>query len=371
MSKLLFCFLFLYKMIAEKYLEEMKAIQKSFLQFLDEDNEENFNNLKKLIEGFKILENKQEIKSFLYLISNIAENHHRGPNFFKKIERVLQHFKKDIINNFLNFEIFNIFSQNKRILLFLIEGKILTVDEYVAKKMTRIIGYDFYFWPEISIFKNKRWFYDFLIKQHENQNRDKFYELRKLGENHNLICQLIREDSIDEFIRYVNQNVVKLDSEIPESIYETNNFIKGPYSHVSLIKYAAFCGSIQIFNYLKINGVELNESLWNYAIHSHNSEIIRILEEQDFKSSVSFKKLIKTSIKCHHNDIANYLIENYLPDINLLDFFKKSIQFYNFEFIQDKFITESSLHFLCLFDYYILVEFLLKNKDVDVNKKLI
>ena len=47
----------------------------------------------------------------------------------------------------------------------------------------------------------------------------------------------------------------------------------------TLIEYAAFNGSIQIFQYLKMNKVELNEELWSYAIHSGNAQIIHLLEE--------------------------------------------------------------------------------------------
>lgn len=48
---------------------------------------------------------------------------------------------------------------------------------------------------------------------------------------------------------------------------------------ISIIEYASFFGSIQIFQYLIMNKVELKPSLWLYAIHSQNAELISLLEE--------------------------------------------------------------------------------------------
>lgn len=46
-----------------------------------------------------------------------------------------------------------------------------------------------------------------------------------------------------------------------------------------MIEYAIFNGSIQIFQYLKLNNTQLTPSLWFYSIHCKNPEIIHILEE--------------------------------------------------------------------------------------------
>ena len=88
-------------------------------------------------------------------------------------------------------------------------------------------------------------------------------ELKKLGENNSYISELIRNDSIDEFIIYLNKNPNLLSTTIESS----------------LIEYAAFYGSIQIFRYLFINGIELKPSLWLYTVHGRNLELIHFLEE--------------------------------------------------------------------------------------------
>ena len=65
-----------------------RKIQRSLLDFIDdeENSEEYFENLIKLIDDHKIKQNCHELKSFLYLISNIAANHPRQLVFFSKID---------------------------------------------------------------------------------------------------------------------------------------------------------------------------------------------------------------------------------------------------------------------------------------------
>lgn len=69
------------------------------------------------------------------------------------------------------------------------------------------------------------------------------------GVNDNYICELIRNDSIQEFIQYINKNDISVkEYKIKPSIYETNSFLLK--NTPNLIEYAAFYGSIKIFIYL-------------------------------------------------------------------------------------------------------------------------
>ena len=74
-----------------------------------------------------------KIKLVLYILSNIANNHHCGPHFFSKIEKILNLIKEDMANYFSNLELFKIFRNNKHLLLFLSESKIITIDEIIVK----------------------------------------------------------------------------------------------------------------------------------------------------------------------------------------------------------------------------------------------
>ena len=283
---------------------------------------------------------KYDLLSLLHLISKIGNNCHRFPFFFSKLEIILQLFKEDIKKYFTNSETFIIFKSNKRIILFLIEQQIIVIDGSIAQKITKngkyIEGkYPQYFLPEIEPFINEEWFpkyypenldeYDYLLEKNKwiefikKELPEDFYEKRKEGENDSQISELIRKDMVTEFIMYVTQKGVSIRATIKPSIYETNSFLlkiqnqnRQDIEGFSLIEYAVFFGSIQIFNYLRFEGAELTPSLWPLAILSKNAEMIHLLEENHVKlEDKSYKQVFYESIKCHHNDITNYFINNF------------------------------------------------------------
>ena len=373
-----------------EYIEAKKEMQEILFQYLD--NEDNINaNYQLLIDIIKkqnFEDDKHEFKLFLYLLSKILKNHHREPQFFNKIEQIILNFKQEIIKNFTNYDIFNLFKKNKRILLFLLNEKIIQIDNSIISKM-KLMGYFKFFSIEIKKFVNE------LIRQEKNlktvsqlnsfinnneelcQKIPEDFEYKRIcAENDSYICELIRKDLIQDFIIYVNKNNLSLHSNIETSIYETNSFLIS--KKVSLIEYAAFFGSNQIFKYLFKNDVDLTSSLWLYSIHGRNPEIIHILEDMNVKpDDESYEECLKESIKCHHNEIANYIINNYVNNDNKEKFnnFYKNINFYgynyyNFSFIPNDFDEKFIIYYSCLCDYFKIVDFLLKNRNFDVNEKI-
>ena len=113
-----------------EYLQNIENIQENILIFIEnEDNqEENYQNLIQLFNDQKILDSPSEIKLILTLISKISDNHYRLPNFFSKLEQIILFFKDAMEKNFSNDDIFTIFSNNKRILLFLFKEGIIKFD---------------------------------------------------------------------------------------------------------------------------------------------------------------------------------------------------------------------------------------------------
>ena len=119
-----------------------------------------------------------------------------------------------------------------------------------------------------------------------------------------------------------------------------------------------------------MNDVELNSSLWLYAIHSRNPEIIHLLEECQVKPpNNSFKKCLIESIKCHHNEISNYIKSNFNFNQNKKEFIDfKIIKYHNYKYFPHKIIFSDALFYhLCKSDYFSLVDFFLKTEDVNVN----
>ena len=93
-------------MFYQEFLSMNQEIQNKLLLFLDkEDNiEANYQNLIDLLINHKIIENTLELKSFLYLIANVSNNHHQIPGFNSKIEQLFQYLKEDIKKKIYKFK---------------------------------------------------------------------------------------------------------------------------------------------------------------------------------------------------------------------------------------------------------------------------
>ena len=191
-----------------------------------------------------------------------------------------------------------------------------------------------------------------------------------VGENENEICKLIQKDDVENFIIYMNKNSISFDASIKQSIYETNPFLFDfdddiSWKRLTLIIYAAFYASIQIFQYLISNGAELGRKICNSAIHGKNAEIFHILEEKNALSDEFITEdCLTEAIKCHHNEFAKYIINNYISKDN--DYTEKGLKFYNFEFVNA--IDKSLLFILSEYDYFILFDMLLNDKSIDLSE---
>lgn len=357
-----------------EYTDKMKQIQNSFLEFLEkEDNiEENYQNLTKLIKDQKIEDNQLELKSFLHLISKIAKNHYRNPNFFDKIKQILQIIKNSINNFFTNEEIFEFFEKSQHILLFLVEEKVFRIDESIFAKMLKNESLANFFKPELQSFSKED------KEKDQDIDLEEYNEKRKIGENDSYLCKIIREDSIEDFIIYVNKNdQFSLNSYIEKSVFETHSILNG--QEVKLIDYAAFFGSVQIFKYLYLNGVALTKALWIYGIHGDNPEIIDILKENEITpEDSSYQKCMKEAIKCHHNGIANYILNNLLQEEEFYvdDKFFRNLTCYSFHYYNFSFFPKEPNHrfiffYACYYDYLNIVQFLFQTKKIDVKEKII
>lgn len=313
-------------MSVEAYIENKRAIQAALLNYIDGENDD-FQHLIQILREQNVREDANDLKDFLILLNIISCNHHRFANFFSKFENLLHFLGDDIRNKFSNSEIYQIFKNNKRILLYLLQENIITLDReiflglYKYQLLNKNCYFCEYFAPEIRTFIDRQEninelnFDETLIQKVSITVPNDFYEKRKNGENDCYLCNLIRNDLIDDFIVYVNRNNLPVNSTIAQSIYETNKFLFK--NDPSLIEYSAFYGSIQIFQYLRINNANLSSKLWLYSIHGRNAELIHLLEYNHIEPpNKSFKKCLNESIQCHHNNFANYIKETLLQRHN-------------------------------------------------------
>lgn len=371
----------------QQYLDEMKTIQCNILDFIDDEinKEENFQNIQIIFEDENFCCTLNKLKLVLRMIANISNDHHRELDFFDKIEKIIILLKENIKKYLSNSDIFNIFKINKKILLFIIEEKMIIIDDHIAKKILtteKFIeqNYPQYFVPEIKPFVNEKWFPNDIRDFINKDLPDNYDNLRKKGENESYICTLIREDLVTEFIAHINRNDISLRSTIERSIYETNHFLIEK-KNISFIEYSVYSGSIQIFQYLLREGVELTPSLWLCAVHGKNAEIIHILEENHIEpEDKNYKDCINESIKCHHNDIVTYIKNNLSnqeeEEIDFKNNFKENIvylcfRYNNFSFFPQEIENIYILFYACKFDYLEIAKFLMDSGKFDIDTKII
>ena len=183
----------------------------------------------------------------------------------------------------------------------------------------------------------------------------------------------------------MNRNCISNNAKINSSIYETNSFLiknqieSEDNNGVSLIEYAAFFGSIQIIKYLQLQGVELTSSLWIYAIHSQNAELIHFVEDchvepkstvyknKKYVVEISYNGCLNESIKCNHNAIADYFLNNYQQNSDEIsnDNFIHCLKYYNFAYMHEEDVNESSFCQICKYDHYLFAYNFLINRDIN------
>ena len=120
--------IFLHKNM-ESYIEDKKNLCMLIHKLIEESDEYNSNEVcnecfQQLINFNKsqqIEEDVEEMRQFLEIIKNIGENHHRNQHLNEVMNQIILHNKDQIKQNLTDMEIFHIFENNKKIVLFLLK----------------------------------------------------------------------------------------------------------------------------------------------------------------------------------------------------------------------------------------------------------
>lgn len=341
------------------YLDRMQPIQTALIDFLDARTEkEKETNYKKL---FYVLDDIKEdgnlLKSFLHLLLKVSKNHHHQKDYFNYVDNILNTFREEILKYYSNSEIFSIFKGHRRILLYLIKSKMIKIDQFVYTKMEND-KYSVYFSPEIK---------EYLDKEQAMSITREFDDKRLAGENDSELASIIRDDDLKKFTEFVEEKNLKLSKKMTKSTFETNSFLLN--NEPTIIEYAAFFGSFEIYQYLRLAEVEVKPSIWLYAIHGESMKIIQDLVDSKIKAEdKTYKKCLEEAIKCHNNKAASYIQSNLLKcKENPAPAF--ALQYYNFNLMRKDSIDESVFFDLCSLDYQILVDILIKTGKIDINAR--
>ena len=244
---------------------------------------------------------------------------------FKKIEiisKILEHYCNIISKTFSSDELMSIF-KNRTIIYILLKNNLIDIS---AIYEVGSINFFKFFCKEI--YESKVY--------HENDEKDLQRLVQNLDDNHDIYCRkgvsinpfakIIREDDIDTFQEYVSQNNIRINGSINTGVYESCNLFAAETHEVTIIDYAAYYGSINIFKFLIMNGARVTNSTKISAIVGGNLEIIHILEQEN---SAFNQFCLTIAIIYNQNDIFDYLISNHGLEI-AGDSLKQCIKFSNF-----------------------------------------
>ncbi|KAK8837372.1 hypothetical protein M9Y10_036805 [Tritrichomonas musculus] len=359
-----------------QYIEQKKKLQSLLLNFVEnkEEASEDYNLLIEEIRKQLNMEDGNDLREFLHLISNVTYYHHRQQGFIEKIEQIINYFKNDIRQILSNSRIYDIFKDNKMMLLILFRNNLLSVNQDFIYRIRNNDEENLFFYPEIKMFgKGEYWIarIEKKLLEYDPNIFLNFEKNRQKGENENFIAELIRKDLIKEFVEYYNTAFLTPFSEVKWSMFETNNFLMR--KKMSIIEYACFYGSTKIFLFLlsKVNGIQIYESLWLCAIHSFNSQMIHIVEQKCQIRDNEYEDVFNEAIKCHHNDIALYILNNYIDEKSMKKSNSIIYQFQNYLFFPSQIIKKNIDDFcnLCKYDYYKLVEIYINAKVININEQ--
>lgn len=145
---------------------------------------------------------------------------------------------------------------------------------------------------------------EFKVQLNELLNNDWSIHLNYLskGFHPHLAIKSIEIDDVKNLSMLIANKTIDKDSIVPYSIYQR---FQSPLENMTLIELAAFCSSIECFKYLLLNGAKQNERLPIFAVCGGNDEIIHICEQ----NNLEFKDEVEFSLKYHHIEIFQWLIE--------------------------------------------------------------
>lgn len=242
-------------MNSHKYIENMKTIQNILVSFLD--NQSSFDNLNKAILTKIInsqnLESKQEFKSFLYLLSNVAQYHFQGQHFFKRVKQIIDYYKGYIKKYYSNSEILNIFKDNKRILLYLHKKGIIKIHKELFEKLG-LNNFKKESHENITVSEyTKRIISEIDAKKHSNIDYEIFF-YDAIRDHHNDIAKYVKDNflqnesksMINEGLQFYNFEYIQYDDLKKASLLElvkyeyyilVNDFIKMPDIDINKVIY--------------------------------------------------------------------------------------------------------------------------------------
>lgn len=334
-----------------------------------------FQKLMKLIVESKVTKNPHKLREFMHLLSYLVSLQHLNPTSMDKIEKILKAFQDDIKQLCSPETIYSIFKNSNLILFFIVEKNIFEITPPI---LDILFGTN----NHLPISQN------FSLDQDTMQIKPKTSmliskEKFKKSNYNTALNSIIQKDFADDFVRMrfcmISDMKIKINSEVPLSIFETHAFLKG--KSPKMVEYAAFCGSFKIFSFLINQKCELTPNLWLYAIYGKNKQIINKLKEKKLDPpGGSFVNCVIEAIRAHDNQLAKYFITTFLSDQKEqfeFEYLLASIDSYNYEMAAEQLSLCNDLNLnklvwqLSKSDLFVVLSNIIALESIDLNEIII
>ena len=120
-----------------------------------------------------------------------------------------------------------------------------------------------------------------------------------------------------------------------------------------------------------MNKIILKPCVWIFGIHSNNSILIvhHIEGKIVFSDKIAYERIFIEAIKCHHNEIANYIDEN-LIRTRSGRVFEITCKYYNYNYFPNEFKTDQDFFELYRCNHFKIINFILEKEKENIESKI-
>lgn len=229
--------------------------------------------------------------------------------------------------------------------------------------------------PDMYVFKNK-------MDEYKANNWELQRKYAKIGYSQEKIPTIFRNDDVDKLQKLTASFDFDMNQKVMITPFERCSiYLNGP----TLIQVAAYMGSIQCFKLLMLNGSDLNaldntyHNLMFYIVAGGNYEILRIIYQQ----TLSISGALQVACMYHRQEIIQWILDLQLQQLNEIDYHNRTTlhgcaKGFNIAMlvyclhngVSCNIMCEDSqvpLHIACDSGYHMIVDILLRCKDIKVN----
>lgn len=300
-------------------------LQNYIIEYVTENHSESF--IKSNILSF---ENNRDVIQFILQVDHFCQVR---PKFIDKFLNLTKIFLNEFKNKKIPADQIAPIIKTPQLLYLLYTESVIDIDTIISLCSNNRHNFFEIFSNEIEKFDSCA--FDYFLNFEKKKPKE-----REIDSKINKLIQILKNDKIEDFIEFVslsdiNINTFKIsmnDININEKYFILEFF--EDIQQLSLIEFSIMFGSELIFKYLIMNKISFqNFSLISQlAIMGNNFNIIHILE--DFNIQYKLPAL-KIAIKCHYNDLIEYIISNnnIFQMISNFDILNECLINYNYSFL--------------------------------------